>query len=231
MAAHNSTKSVQYREHPNYSSLIVGTDGSVHQEIRPDTRLIGVDGNDWSWAFVVYRDVPDFPGYRVGSDGSVWSCRDSHAGIKRDSWHRLSPYRMTNGYCGVMLSVRGRATQYRVHVLVLETFFCPRPAGLQARHFPDPDRLKNTVFNLCWGTREENEADKRLHGTFEASHTGLKLGRYGRRSRERKLTEPDVLEIRRLAICGISDSVLARSFGVCRATIYNIVHRKKWAHV
>jgi hypothetical protein len=228
MAAHNSTKPVQYREHPSHTGLIVGTDGSVHREIRPDTRLIGADGNDWSWAFVIFREISGCPGYRVGSDGSVWSCRDAHGRGLTDNWRRLKAHPTKRGNYRVQVSVERKMVRLFVHKLVLETFIGLRPEGSEACHFPDPSRANNRITNLRWGTSKENEADKIAHGTY-AIRPGLNCP--GGRGDSAKLNTASVLEIRSLSASGHSDRTLASRFGVSRATIYDAVHKRKWAHI
>lgn len=46
-----------------------------------------------------------------------------------------------------------------------------------------------------------------------------------------KLTEEDVLEIRRLLTSNITPKVVAKQYGVCRATISGIKRGYKWKHV
>ena len=45
------------------------------------------------------------------------------------------------------------------------------------------------------------------------------------------LTENDVKSIRRLNISGVSQTQLARDFGVGQSSISEIVHRKTWRHI
>jgi hypothetical protein len=58
---------------------------------------------------------------------------------------------------------RGRKTY--VHLLVLWAFQGPPKPGEQARHVVTNDKSVNTVWNLAWGTQEDNEKDKERHGT------------------------------------------------------------------
>ena len=50
-----------------------------------------------------------------------------------------------------------------VHVLVLEAFVGPRPAGHEGRHLDDV-RSNNTLSNLAWGTQGENYQDALRNG-------------------------------------------------------------------
>lgn len=74
--------------------------------------------------------------------------------------------------------------------------------------------------HLRWATRKENHADMLIHGTH---------GR-GERNSTAKLTEADVLAIRALrAATGLSQSKIARRYGVTRAAVCDIVIRRSWA--
>lgn len=53
----------------------------------------------------------------------------------------------------------------RVHHLVLETFVGPCPSGYEARHL-NGNPGDNRACNLAWGSRVEQIADQKRHGTF-----------------------------------------------------------------
>lgn len=72
--------------------------------------------------------------------------------------------------------------------------------------------------HLRWATREENYADKVLHGTDSR----------GERNGVSKLTEKSVRQIRELSET-TNYSRLAKKFGVGRSTIKRIVKREAWA--
>ncbi len=126
------------------------------------------------------------------------------------------------GYLVVMLSRNGKQRPYRVHRLVGEAFFGPRPQGMDTLHGPE-GRLVNTIKNLRYGTRAENEQDKIRDGTFR--HGG---GHTGEESSHHKLTWVIVREIRRRHAAGERNSDLAREFGTSSTTIYCIVRNKQW---
>jgi len=72
--------------------------------------------------------------------------------------------------------------------------------------------------HLFLGTPADNMADKVLKGRQPR----------GESIPSSKLTERDVLRIRALYAEGISQSKLARAFGVNVTTIFHIVHNKTW---
>jgi len=89
----------------------------------------------------------------------------------------LKPRRDTNDRLGVMLyDTQGKGHERRVHLLVLEAFVGPRPAGLEGCHWDD-DHDNNRLENLRWATRSENEYDKVRNGNqYNAVKTECKSG-------------------------------------------------------
>ena len=69
------------------------------------------------------------------------------------------------GYPTISLCGHGVPRKEYVHRLVLFTFVGPCPRGMQARHYPDPNRTNVRLDNLSWAPRIENEHDKIEHGT------------------------------------------------------------------
>lgn len=53
----------------------------------------------------------------------------------------------------------------------------------------------------------------------------------GERCRLAKLTEIQVIEIRKMSAAGMSGYAIAKIFGVNKASIYSIIHRKTWTHI
>lgn len=74
---------------------------------------------------------------------------------------------------------------------------------------------------LAWGTKEQNEADKRERGCRNAG-SGHGMA---------KLTEDDVRRIRSGRVAGRSLADLATAFGVSVPTVSDIVNRKSWRHL
>ncbi len=171
---------------------------------------------------VEYRDVPNFPGYLAGSDGSVWSCRR----IKK---RQLTPVPTKFGYVRVGMYRDGKLVFKRVHHVILEAFVGPRPAGLVACHDPDSDKRNNRLDNLRWDTQSSNMLDvfrvRREHGIPN------KKVNQGSRHAMSKLTDADVVEIRRMHASGVKSGEIAKLFGMCRSHISRIVHRVIWKHI
>lgn len=96
----------------------------------------------------------------------------------------------------------------------------PIPAGVQVLHKCDVACCVNPD-HLFLGTAVDNVVDK------------VKKDRQakGRRSPSAKLTESDVIAIRKMSAEGAGRRELGRIFGVSHGIICNIVYRRDWKHV
>ena len=92
---------------------------------------------------------------------------------------------------------------------------------MECRHL-DGNPSNNNLENLCWGTVEENMADRDRHGT---TAIGIKHGRA-------KLTESNVIDIRDLYRREIYNQVeLSRMFGIGQARVSRIIRGQLWKHL
>lgn len=104
--------------------------------------------------------------------------------------------------------------------LVLMAFVGPCPAGKEACH-KNGNPSDNRLSNLYWGTRTDNMADAKRHGTDNE----------GERNGMSKLTEDDVRRIRSEVAAGRTQTEVAREYGVHQSLISNIVRHRRWSHV
>lgn len=192
---------------------------------------------------VEYRVIPQLPGYMAGDDGSIWSCwkqRGRLLGMSRGGggWINtgqrrrrvaLAESRVTprspnkKPYLRAGIRIGGRKQKVLAHHCVLWAFVGPCPPGMECRHL-DGNVLNNTRRNLAWGTKQENMEDQRTHGTNPA----------GQRKFNAKLSDDDVLEIRRCysrQYGGRHSLRLAQRFGVSVSTIQSVVSRSTWRHL
>lgn len=171
-----------------------------------------------------FRPIEGFPGYEVSNWGRVRSCLLPGSRLRgrgySDKWHFLKPQNGPQGYLTVGLRDENRHVQWYIHHLVLKTFVGPRPPGKEVRHL-DGNKKNAALWNLAWGTKKENEADKLAHGTI----------RRGESNPLAKLRAADVIEIRRLYASGVRMCRLGRLFGIRHGHIGDIVKRKAWAHI
>lgn len=94
------------------------------------------------------------------------------------------------------------------------------------------DRLaaEGGIFNryAAHGTRDGSVHTDKVRRKMSRSHTGLQTGS---KNPLAKLTEPDVLDIRRRAMSGEMGYRIAAVFGVSKQTVSLILHRKTWGHI
>jgi hypothetical protein len=133
-----------------------------------------------------------------------------------DAWLPLAPFPKGGGHLFVNLASGGGKVPRPVHRLVLEAFAGPRPPGMICCHW-DGDPGNNRLGNLRWDTPKANSADALRHGRRAC---GAKVGA--------KLTEQDVLDIRRLRADGLTLTDLGARFGVSPGNVGAVVHGKTW---
>lgn len=164
-----------------------------------------------------WKDIRGFEGvYQISTQGRVRRFWPSSA----HGYKVLNPWidRKT-GYRRVDLCVNRSKDVRRIHQLVLEAFTGPRQPLMEGRHL-DGNRQNNHLDNLRWGTRSENQQDRKLHGT-DSRGTG-----------NTKLTVDQVREIKQLLQSdNKTHRKIADMFGVNRSTITDINTGKRWGYV
>lgn len=176
---------------------------------------------EWKW-------IPDWEKlYMVSNKGRVRSVGREipmpRGGIRNKPGHIMLPQKAHNNYLRIGLCRNGKRRFFSVHYLVLLAFVGPPPPGYECNH-KNGDKANNRLDNLEWMTRSENMA--------HAFDTQLRAGRKGEANHFSRLTEAQVLSIRRLyAAGGESHRTLAARFNVAYSNVANIIHRRTWAHI
>ncbi len=170
-----------------------------------------------------YRDVPGFPGYRVGNDGTVWSMWRKRFKTMGTVWRIIKQWRR-GGYFYVGLYRNHKSHKRSVHRLVCQAFQGECPDGSECRHFPDRNTSNCNSNNLSWGTCAQNAADRKIHGT--------EVPQGGAANNNSKITDTDVIEIRRfLQENRRGGQIAADRYGLSRSQVAKIRLRKRWANV
>ena len=158
--------------------------------------------------------------YEVSTLGRVRST----AGEGTDVGRIIHPW-TTRGYRQVALCAGGVEYRFYVHRLVAKAFI-PNPFRKPEVNHLSADKTDNSVGNLAWATKKENEE--------HAVRLGLKA--HGEQSNLAKLKSDQVVEIRR-EMAGQkgrtrADKVreLATRYGVSRGTINCIARGRTWKH-
>ncbi len=165
-----------------------------------------------------WRIVLGYEGlYQVSNEGNVRSLNYGKVRI-------LKPATNKKGYLQVSLSKNNISKSFIVHRLVALTFI-PNPDNKPQVNHINSIKTDNRIENLEWNTCKEN--------IKHAFQNGLTSGKKGELHNDVKLTELEVLEIRKIYSEGnVSYRELAKIFDKVKVgTIFSIVHRKTWKHI
>jgi NUMOD4 motif len=163
-----------------------------------------------------WRPVTGYEGlYDVSNLGEVRShCQSFKPRLRGDL---LTPG-LSCGRRTIGLYKDGKRTTRLIAHLVLEAFAGPRPPGQEACHGPRGSQ-DDSLANLSWGTREENQADRVRDGTSNR----------GERQWQAKLTTEIVLECRRRYAAGERLGSLAAEFGITQSAMSQTVSGARWS--
>jgi hypothetical protein len=129
--------------------------------------------------------------------------------------------RDTHGYGVVPYGRR----KWKAHRIAWMLEHGPIPDGAEVCHRCDNPACVR-VTHLFLGTHAENMADARRKGRVSVAG----LHRVGSTHSQAKLTEAQVIEIRRRAETEYQ-RVIARDFGITQAMVSLIVRRENWTHI
>lgn len=166
-----------------------------------------------------WKNVRDYENYQVSNTGLVRII----VGGRHKSDGELLKASNVGGYLCVTLFNGVSKKMLKVHRLVAQSFLPPPENSnqIQVAH-NDGNPKHNKPINLRWATSKENLSDRINHGT------ALDGSRNGRA----KLTEAQVLEIRRRykPRCKQNGAnVLAREFGVTDVAIIKAFRGENWS--
>lgn len=159
----------------------------------------------------VWKPIPDYEGYFVSNKGRVKS-------LNRGLPKLLAPIYYQR-YYSVGLSREQDKKQFRIHYLVMKTFVGERPTPEMHIDHIDGNKLNNCLENLEYVTPKENQQRAREMGLIPL------------RNPNSKLSDEQVLDIRRLLKEGVSGAQLANNFAISQTTIREIKTNKYYKHL
>ncbi len=125
-----------------------------------------------------------------------------------------------HGYRRVSLCKNGKYKKIYIHVLVARAFI-PNPENKPEVNHKDGIKINNRELNLEWNTNKENRDN--------AVKMGLMI--HGSNHHRAKLSESQVLLIRKQYSKGISGIKIAKEYNMNASTIYDIINRTHWKYV
>lgn len=160
-----------------------------------------------------FRNIRSFPDHQISEFGTV----------RRKSTGRVLKISIgSDGYLQVILRHEGIEKNKRISRLVAETFIGDQPTDDHEVAHGDGNKYNNHISNIRWATRDQNLADKIIHGT-DYPDFGC-----ARNHNLAKLKPPFIKEIR------TSDKQakeLAEIYGVNVDTIYKVKNFITWKYI
>lgn len=162
---------------------------------------------------------------------------DGHGDPPQSLPCRLSTY-TKHMYGYGMIRVGGRTT--RVHIEAYKALVGPIAPGLKVMHLCNvPACFEPTHLKL--GTQRENleymaacgrsNAGRKVRQPLTRKPRSIEKVKRGEAVKTSRLTERQVLDIRRMHAEGRSLRAIAREFGVNNVTVWSIARRRTWAHL
>lgn len=172
-------------------------------------------------SYETWKPIPGYEGYYEASNLGRVRSLDRQTGQKFTRGRVLSPSGDGVGYTSFSLCRGNEKMRIKTHRAVCAAFHGrPKILALEVRHLNGVPS-DNRANNLAWGTAKENRADAVRHGTTT----------FGEKNRHAKLNSSKVMEIHHLSNLGATKEHMARRFGVCVATIQNILVGRTWRHI
>lgn len=182
-----------------------------------------------------WKEIPGFNGYYEASTyGRIRRMKNEtiykDGRIAHFSQTILTPAKTKKGYLSVYLSVKSRKYTISVHKLIAITFI-PNPENKKTVNHKDLNKENNYVENLEWMTNKENMQHAFKNGVYiernkyTIKNLGVHFGLSGEKNHSAKLTDKQVIEIRKLK--GILTlKKIAEIYNVSQSLISAILNNK-----
>ena len=170
-----------------------------------------------------WKEIKGYDGrYQVSNKGGVK--RAKSIGLDHAKIQVLKQSPDKDGYMKLNLSNRLVEKRYLVHRLVLQTFVGSPPKGRYEVNHRNGIKNDNRVENLEWCSNLENAG--------HAHRTGLFDGAIGSNHYKTKLSDKDILDIRKEYMKGdVTLKYLGKKYKVAFSTIGRIISKATWKHI
>lgn len=143
--------------------------------------------------------------------------------IKKDKKYEIKGSINYYGYLEICFWVNKKGCSKKIHRLIAEAFI-PNPENKKTVNHKDGNKLNNSAKNLEWATIGEN--------VRHARKLGLYPDRKGEDHPNSKLTNKDVIEIRRLCKEKKYNQVqIAKKYNLTPRNVCSIKKRETWRHI
>lgn len=152
-----------------------------------------------------------YKNYMVTKEGSI---------ISKYTGEQLYVHTNKKGYQFVRMYVEGKSKTYLVHRVVAQVHLS-NPDGKPEVNHKDGNKSNNAVWNLEWVTSQEN--------VNHSVDTGLV--KRGSDRPNSKLSDSDVIEIRRLRETGMNYYEIGKRFNIAYQTAHKVCSRQTYTHI
>lgn len=176
----------------------------------------------------LWKPIPNFSRYEASDMGRLRSLNYKNSKKTKVLKPSISP----DGYEKTMLlDDNGKYRSWTVHLFVCLAFYGEKPKGMEVNH-KNGIKTDNRLDNLEYCTRSEN--------ILHAYQNGLEEPVRGSKNGMAKITEKQVLEIRRFVeeakkkgIRYYGRAKLAKKYGISESHIKDIVSKRRgvWSHI
>lgn len=160
------------------------------------------------WKDFIYSDI-----YEVSNTGLIKN---------KSTGKCLKPYLKKSGYVAVYPFFNKKQKEFLLHRLVALHFINNSQNKPQINH-KNGNKQDNSILNLEWVTAKEN--------VQHSYSSGLKFGRKGVKHHNSKLSETDILEIKKLLTAKVPQFLIGEMFDVKQQQISKINTKKRWGHI
>jgi len=179
-----------------------------------------------------WKEIPGFEGYYEANNLGIIRSIDrvvpnGRYGTVKAKSKILKPALSQDGYLRCALSKERKLKSFPVHRLVCMAFYGLVPNGMEINH-KDGNKINNCIDNLEYITHKQN-----IQHAFDNK---LMLPKRGELNGMSKVTEADVIEIRKIASSGgryYGRKALSKRFGITEGHVKDIVTRRRnvWPHL